>query len=303
MYKADELTEETEEIILKRQRYWVEQAKFGLKTAELARDRLKRLSIPRQQEMDQYACETSELALAKAANALALGLAEKRYALAKAKHGRSRAKEKLARLIQDKDLLVLRAPATGTVYYGRCMEGKWSDSESLMRRLSPGGGASPREVLMTIVNMEDVYVRVEVPEKHFPDLRVGMEAPVSVPAAGTEDLNGRLADVSRVPVATGKFAAKVALRARQGERPPVPGVTCKVKPVVYASQDALVVPTSAVGNDEGTGDRYVMLVEKDQPPKKRVVKVGRETEDTVEIREGLSAGDNIVKSVKEGQSA
>jgi multidrug efflux pump subunit AcrA (membrane-fusion protein) len=72
---------------------------------------------------------------------------------------------------------------------------------------------------------------------------------------------------------------------------------------VYASQDALLVPTSAVGKDEGTGDRYVMLVEKDQPPKKRVVKVGRETEDTVEIREGLSAGDNIVKSVKEGQSA
>src|SRR5439155_20833299 len=38
MYKANDLTEETEEIILKRQRFWVERAADWFKSAEIERD-------------------------------------------------------------------------------------------------------------------------------------------------------------------------------------------------------------------------------------------------------------------------
>jgi multidrug efflux pump subunit AcrA (membrane-fusion protein) len=215
MYEADDVTEETEEFILKRQRHSVEQAKFRLKTAELDRDRKKQLSIPRQGETYQHAREMSELTLAKAKN----------------------------------------------------------------------------------------DVQAEVPQVHLPDLQVGTHAPVSVPATGAEEIRGRLADVAPIPMSSGKFAARVTLQAEQGGRSPVPGMTCRVHPVVYAKQDALLVPTSAVGEDKWTGGHYVMYVEGDQPPKKRMVRTGRKSDDSMEILEGLSAGDRILKNVKEGRSS
>ena len=50
MYKADDLTEETEEIILKRARNDVDQAKFGLELAKSrATETLGRISLPRQE--------------------------------------------------------------------------------------------------------------------------------------------------------------------------------------------------------------------------------------------------------------
>ena len=304
MYEADDLTEETEEVILKRQRYWVEQGKFRLKTAELARDRMARLAIPRQHETNEHAREMAQLALAKAKHTLALGLNEKRFALEKDRHARSRASEKLARLKQDQELMVLRAPASGTVYYGRCVNGKWSEIAEAAKKLLPGGTVAPRQVVMSVVDTDDVYVHAEVPAKHLPELSIGAAAPVFVPALGVDELGGRFVELSSTPVASGDFSAKVSLPGKQGSRAPVPGMTCKVKPVVYAKQDALVVPTTAVIEDAWTGEHYVMLVEDDRPPRRHTVVAGREADEQIEILEGLSPGQRILeKNAEEGDES
>jgi multidrug efflux pump subunit AcrA (membrane-fusion protein) len=298
MYEADDLTEETEEVILKRTQFYVDRYKFYLKAAELDGDRLKQLSIPRQQEAHESARETAELALAQAENSLELGLSEKQYALDKSQHARSRARLKLARLKEDQELLVLRAPSSGTVYYGRCVNGKWSEIEGVAKKLLPGGTVAAHEVILTVVDTDDVYVRAEAPEKTLPDLRVGMDAPVTVPAIGPQPLQGRLVSLSAVPVAAGKFAAEVTLRSGRDQRSPVPGVACTVKPVLYAKKNALLAPATAVGRDPWTGDHFVMLVKGDGPPKKRSVVAGRKTDEQVEILEGLSVGDTILKNVE-----
>ncbi len=48
MYKADDITEDTEEIILNKQQFDVERAKFSLKRETLDHQRTKEISIPRQ---------------------------------------------------------------------------------------------------------------------------------------------------------------------------------------------------------------------------------------------------------------
>ena len=50
MYKADDLTEETEEIILKRQKFAVESAELGLESAKLSTELALKTSIPREAE-------------------------------------------------------------------------------------------------------------------------------------------------------------------------------------------------------------------------------------------------------------
>ena len=48
MYEADDITEDTEEIILEKQRFSVENAEFALRRETLDHKRTKELTIPRQ---------------------------------------------------------------------------------------------------------------------------------------------------------------------------------------------------------------------------------------------------------------
>ena len=50
MYRSKDLTEETEEIILRRQRFQVESREQYLKEAELQRDQKLKVDLPRQEE-------------------------------------------------------------------------------------------------------------------------------------------------------------------------------------------------------------------------------------------------------------
>lgn len=304
MYEADDLTEETEEYILKRQQYQVDQARFRLKTAELSREKELELSIPRQAESKRIAREMAELALAKARSSMELGLAQKRSTLDKMKHTQARADQRLEDLRKDHELLVLRAPADGTVYYGRCMNGKWGEILAATAKLRPGSKVRPYEVLITVVDTQDVYVGVEISQEDLPDLRVGMNSPVSIPAISTKELRGRLTEIFPIPQASGNFAARFSL-GNESDRhaSPLPGMTCKVRPVTYANQEALLVPSSAVVEDDWTGKPYVMLVKEGAEPKRQNVTLGRSKDDQIEVVEGLSKGDSILLKAKEGTSS
>src|SRR5206468_2329789 len=50
MYKADDLTEETEEIVLKRQKFAVEAADYSLETSKQMADQSLNTTIPREHE-------------------------------------------------------------------------------------------------------------------------------------------------------------------------------------------------------------------------------------------------------------
>ena len=63
-------------------------------------------------------------------------------------------------------MMVVKSPADGIVYYGRCVRGKWSGmgSEPFRR----GAGIAPNEVFMTVVQPRPMLVRVTVAETRTP---------------------------------------------------------------------------------------------------------------------------------------
>ncbi|MBI4328001.1 MAG: hypothetical protein HY674_22450, partial [Chloroflexi bacterium] len=85
MYQADDLTEETEEIILKRQKFAVEAAEHGLETAKLNADRELKTSIPREDETLKSQKRDQDLAFALADQSLPKALAKKRLEIEKMK--------------------------------------------------------------------------------------------------------------------------------------------------------------------------------------------------------------------------
>src|SRR5207249_1872621 len=78
-------------------------------------------------------------------------LQKNKLALEKTKYERTRSAERLANLKADRELFVVKSPADGIVYYGRCSQGNFVSAGSLVARLQRGGMIQPDEVLMTIV--------------------------------------------------------------------------------------------------------------------------------------------------------
>ena len=81
MYEADDLTEDTEEIVLKRSRTEVDFAKFNLEQTKEFCDELLMVRLPRFEIQIKESLDKAALAMAQAKTALAARLESARYEL------------------------------------------------------------------------------------------------------------------------------------------------------------------------------------------------------------------------------
>ena len=162
MYRSKDLTEETEEIILKRTRFQVEQAEFFMKNSLLRRDRTLNIDMPRRDKELEDGQVKAQVAWEKARETIPISMQQKKLALEKAAQERTRSKEKYDNLKKDRDLFTVKAAADGIVYYGKCVQGNWTGS---LAKLQKGGTVTGEEVFMTIIKPGNLFVRGSVDEK------------------------------------------------------------------------------------------------------------------------------------------
>jgi hypothetical protein len=297
MYKDDDLTEETEEIVLKRQRNAVEFAEFSLENAKLNRDETLKISLPRYDIRIKESMERAEMAQARARQALEVDLNSARYTLEQRKKARTKSLDRHAKLLQDRELMEIKSPADGTVFYGHAVNGRWADTSTLINKYKPKNNVTPGSVLMTIVETRPMYVISSIDEGKRPDVSDGEKAKVALPAEDAERVAGEIKSISPIPVGPGKFEVKFDVT--QSEIPDwiVPGMSCKVQITTYNKKEALVVPKTAVHADEENEDqKYVWLVDpedEEAKPERRNVKLGKTKGTDVEILKGLKKGDVI----------
>jgi RND family efflux transporter MFP subunit len=303
MYRSGDIREETEEIILKRQRNAVEMAAFFLQVSEILRNEVLKLTLPRQEVTLKDTAEKQGLLLKKAKTTLPLTLSQKTLALDKLRYETAKAASRLQKLLRDREAMTVKAPADGIVYYGRCVRGQWTTASTVGAKLQRGGMLQPEEVVLTIVKPGPVVVRAVVEEKDLPHVRKGMKGKVVPTAAPDHKLPGMVENVSPVPVTAGSFDATVTLDGQEGHGL-LPGMACTVKLVPYRKEVALTVPAKAVFPDELDDDKhYVYLAAKNGKPEKRPVTVGKTTADKVEITGGLQEGDEILQEAPGATSA
>ncbi len=296
MYKANDLTEETEEIILKRQRNQVESAEFYLKVAEMSHERTLKIDIPRRDQDTREAAIKQALTLEKSKATLPLALNKARLALDKLKYDRTKTAERLANLKKDRDAMTIKAPADGIIYYGKFTRGVWSGSAATAAKLQRGGSMMPEEVVMTIVQPQDLFVRATVEEAEVHHFRPGLAAKVAVTARPDLKLAAKVTSVSAVPISPGTFEVQLALEPAPDPRPGVlPSLACAAKVVPYVNEKALTVPVAALQDDESSDDaQYVYVVGKDRKPERRAVTVGKKTDKKAEVLTGLKEGEEVL---------
>jgi multidrug efflux pump subunit AcrA (membrane-fusion protein) len=295
MYTADDLTEETEEIVLKRARHSVESAKLQMEGAQMRYDQEMKYNLPRSDEQQRESHLRSQLSTQTSKLTIPQALQKQRLEMRKLRETRRRSEEKLARLQADRSLMVIKSPTTGIVYYGNSNRGKFADATSMAATLCPHGNAQPGKVLMTIVRPAPISILATVPEDKLYRVTEGLSAVVTPKAFPKLKLNASVQEVSKIPLAPGSFEASLKVARNKGADALMPGMACTVKLVSYVNEKALVVPPKAVKTDDDAEDEsYVFVQGKDGKAERRAVTVGEKNDKQAEILKGLAEGDIVL---------
>ena len=166
-----------------------------------------------------------------------------------------------------------------------------------------GSGGTPT-VLATIIQNDPIYVNFNVSEQDVlriradiarrgltqDDLRkvpveAGLQSETGYPHQGTLDYASPSVNPS-----TGTLAVRAVLQ--NANRVLLPGYFVRVRVPVGEPQNALLVPDSAIGSDQG--GRYVLVVDKDNVVEQRKVEIGPRVDERRVIESGLNPQDRVV---------
>jgi len=290
MYEEDGLTEETEEIILKRQRSAVKSALFNLKRAELSSKWDLETTIPQKAIDLQASFESASLAYETAKLNLPRALEQKRLDVAKAVRDHAEADKKLAELEADQALFALTAPADGLVYYGEIADGNWSlgNTEKFLFEKGSVPGDTPLMTLVPTGSPLALHTSLNQEQR----LQLPSDAKGTAEVTGIEDsaYPVEITSLETAPNVGGNY--KLALKVVLPEASPVlGGMNAKVTLFTYRSEEAIVVPKAALTSKGGKATVKVKMA--DGKDEVREVKVGRRSDNQVEILEGLTV-DQVV---------
>jgi len=289
MYEADDLTEATEEIVLRRTQDSVRRSELAAEQAKVALDTALKTNLARRAKDMVLATQTAITANEDAKVLLPMALEKATLDIAATRRGRKKVRKELADLQADREAMTIKAPVAGVVYYGKCKSGKWS-SATVAGKLVPEGKLLADEVFMTIVNPKSLFVRISVPEKDFGLLSAGQTGLAAATAYPQQSLAIKLDKFSKIPTASGQFDARLVLP--EGAGSVVAGMTCNITLRAYENLKAITVPSSAVSKE---GGKEFVHVKEGDAKKKRMVVTGKSHGGKVEILKGLAAGETVFR--------
>jgi multidrug efflux pump subunit AcrA (membrane-fusion protein) len=289
MYKANDLTEDTEKMVLKRQRFYVDMEKKYLERTIIQRDYTLKYSLPNKDKALAENQVRQTLNLEKALKTLEPMARQKHEALIKMRFDRDKNLTRLEKIRKDRDGMILKSPIDGIVYHGKFNKGQWTGHDG---KLVPNGTVSQDEVFMTVVKPNPVVVHLTIEEKDVYLVKPGLEGKAKVLFHPNRKLTAKVVKLLPIPASPGKFEAQVSLEMGADAADLMPGMACSVKFVPYSKKEAIAVPSSTI--HEENDKEFVYVVDKKGKQHKREVTTGHIDGDHTEILTGLVGGEEIL---------
>jgi len=300
MYAEDDLTEETEEIILKRLKNSVASAKFSLKKAQITSKKTIETDLPRSAVDLEQAFKDAELTWNSSMATLPRALEQKRLEVKVSRTADIRADEKEADLLADRKLMEMVSPVDGRLYYGEIGKGRWSPGNSV-KFMMPGGAIPARTVFATVVpDGGSLLLSAFVGEEVIGHLKEGQKGYLTPAAAPRRRIAVTLSEVDPYPGVDGKFHVVLKPVLVPKNLHLVAGMKGSTKVQTYRAENALAVPNKAL-LEEADGSFTVQIKLADGKSEKRSVTTGAEANGQVEILHGLEAGQVVLLADGEKQ--
>lgn len=291
MYQADDITEETEEIILVRQQDAVASAEFALRMENLDHKRTLEVSLPREAKNLADNQRDTALNLKNATEEIPRSIELGKIKLVDLKTAAQRAKEDLAALEKDRTGFEIKAPADGIFYYGAIKDGRWTTGkivESLIVHGRPPAhtplatflpGSPPLDL---VAFLDDATARSLKPELSGVATLAGRED-MEIPTILTK--------LSGIPEPDGTYRADFSI-TWPADLVPATGAGVRIRVISYHQDAAVVVPNKAL--TFGTTGWTVEVKLADGKTERRSVKRGRVSGEETEILSGLDNGQVIL---------
>ena len=295
MYKEDDLTEETEEIILKRQRYSVESAEFRLKSAKLSTKRALEVTIPRSAVDQEQALKDAEVAWKTARESLPAALQQKRLDVKKLQVADKRADANSVDLKADRAQMDVLAPADGIIYHGEMLNGRWNPTAAA-KFMKVGGKIPPRVALASLIPAgAKLHLDAFVDEAAAAKLKGGQKGYVAPISSPRSRLSVELAKVATHPGVDGKYHIQLVLSAEGSPEGLnlVPGMKGKGKITTGDQGDRIAVPVKAL-QEEHDGTYTVSVKNAEGEASAVPVTVGVESNGMIVVLSGLQEGQIVI---------
>lgn len=173
-----------------------------------------------------------------------------------------------------------------------------------------GTVVAPGQELFRIINLKDMHIKADVPERFIKNVTKGKNVHVEFPILGETIATTVKQTGNYINPNNRTFSVEIAIPNKDGTIKP--NLTAKLKINDYTSEQAILIPLSVISED-GVGEQYVYTAsaktdttQNEVSAKKQYITTGKSQGDAIEVLEGLKAGDQIIiegaRSVKEGQA-
>jgi len=150
--------------------------------------------------------------------------------------------------------------------------------------------ASNAQPAAVVVDNSKVYIELEVIESVVNKLKLGQSVKAKIPAAFNKEVSSTIEYISpTADIANKLYTVKVAIA--NPDNKVRPGMTGEVNLSTDEINNVIAVTRDVILNNNG--EDYVFVV-KDNRAVKKVVKLGRDYDDYVEIKSGLNVGDKLI---------
>jgi RND family efflux transporter MFP subunit len=169
-----------------------------------------------------------------------------------------------------------------------------------------GTNVAPGSQLIRLVNLRNMYIEADVPERFIADVTKGKTVEIHFPILG-KTMNSKVKQAGNfINAANRTFRLEVDVP--QNSDYIKPNLTAKLKINDYSNEAAILIPQNIISED-ASGQQYVYAIEdiKNQVGKvsRLDISTGKTQGDFIEVIEGLTPGVNLIeegaRSVKRGQ--
>ncbi len=159
--------------------------------------------------------------------------------------------------------------------------------------IAEGATVTPGAQILTIANLEDVQVSIQVSKGDLPKIAEGQKVDITI---GGKPYNGEITKISGNATKNNNGVAVVdtIIKVTNPDSDIIFGVEANNKIHAQKADDTIVLPYEYVQTDS-TGD-YVYVLANDNTVQRKDVVIGISTSTDAQITEGLEVGDKVITS-------
>ncbi len=291
MYAADDITEETEEIILIRQKDAVATAEFALRMEALNCKRTLEVTLPREAKTLADHERDTAINLKKAEADIPRAIELNKLALETLKSTHLRAKQDLADLEADRAQFEFKAPADGVFYHGPIDNGRWTPGELIKHLIINGRPPAHAAFATFLPSTAKLALTAFLDDATAHSVKPELEGIATLTGREDVEIPVKLAKLAAAPAPDGTYRADLSI-TWPADLTPAAGAVLQIRLISYQQAAAIAIPTKALAYASTGWTVEVKLA--DGKTERRPVKRGRVAKEETEILSGLEVGQVVI---------